>query len=163
MKEISDIVTSPDRVTWTPVIGESVISRLDWTGLDWTGLDWTGLTFCTNCIHDTKHATITSIQVSVYIVFFCYFKEALQPCIPTVILKSHVTVTIAKQGRGGRGCRLECTPCQHGCSCCVHYTVPEVKVQKGPHIEHMHWRYHTPSRDQVILNFDHWHWKVYKE
>ena len=69
--------------------------------MDWTGLDWTGLTFCTNCIRDTKHATTTSIQVSVYIVFFCYFEEALQPCIPTVILKRHVTVTIAKQGRGG--------------------------------------------------------------
>ena len=66
-----------------------------------SGLDWTGLTFCTNCIHDTKHATITSIQVSV--LCFCYFEEALQPCIPTVILKSHVTVTIAKQGRGGGG------------------------------------------------------------
>ena len=45
----------------------------------------------------TMHATITSIQV-VYCVC-CYFVEALQLCIPTVILKSHVTV--AKQGRGG--------------------------------------------------------------
>ena len=69
------------------------------SGLDWTGLDCTGLTFCTNCIHDTKRATITSIQDSV--LCFCYFEEALQPCtcIPTVILKSHVTVTIAKQER----------------------------------------------------------------
>ena len=36
-----------------PKCRESVIS-----GLDWTELDWTGLTFCTNCIHDTKHASI---------------------------------------------------------------------------------------------------------
>ena len=80
---------------------------MDWTGLDWTGLDWTGLTFCTNCIHDTKHA---SIQV-VYCVC-CYFEEALQPPIPTVILKAHVTV--AEQGRGVGGlqpCRLELTLC----------------------------------------------------
>ena len=38
-------------------------------------VDWTGLTFCTNC------------TVCVY----CYFEEALQPCIPAVILKRHVT------------------------------------------------------------------------
>ena len=73
---------------------------MDWTGLDWTGLDWTDLLYK---LH-TKHATIRSIQVVRCVC--CYFEEALQPCIPTVILKSHATV--AKQG-GGWG--LECTLC----------------------------------------------------
>ena len=63
-------------------------------------MDWTGLTFCTNCIHDTKHVTVTSIQV-----VCCYFEEALQPPIrnPQKLLQS-------REGGGG-GCRLECTHC----------------------------------------------------
>ena len=28
---------------------------------------WTGLTFCTYCIHNTKHATITLIQVNLIV------------------------------------------------------------------------------------------------
>ena len=41
------------------------------------------------------------MQLQVVYCVFCYFEEALQPCIPTVILKNHVTV--AKQGGGGGG------------------------------------------------------------
>ena len=59
--------------------------------MDWTGLDWTGLTFCTKCT--------LSMQLQVVYCVCYYFEEALQPCIPTVILKNHVTV--AKQEGGG--------------------------------------------------------------
>ena len=48
----------PKLMAWhsdkSPPAGESAIS----------GLDWAGLVFCSNCIHDTKHVSITSIHAS---------------------------------------------------------------------------------------------------
>ena len=71
--------------------------------MDCTGL---GLTFCTYCIHDTKHATVILIQVVDCVC--CYSEEALQPPIPNP-QKQKWWRAREKRGGSGSGCGLDVT------------------------------------------------------